>query len=59
MNPKTLRLLSMLGITIVMIMSGLYAYRTWQRGETRWYFLILSIGIAMLLVFNLMGKRRR
>ena len=54
-----LRFLSLLGVTAVMVMSALYALRTYQRGETRWYFLILAICIAMLLAFNVMGKRKR
>jgi len=59
MNPRTLRLLSLVGIVAVMILSGMYGYRTWVEGDTRWYFVILSIGIAMLLTFNLMGGKRR
>ncbi len=59
MNPRTLRFLSLVGIVAVMVLSALYGYRTWQQGDTRWYFVILAIGIAMLLVFNLMGGKRR
>ncbi|MEQ8338524.1 MAG: hypothetical protein RIA62_14305 [Cyclobacteriaceae bacterium] len=59
MNPRTLRFLSLVGIFAVMILSGMYGYRTWIEGETRWYFVILSIGIAMLLIFNLMGGKKR
>lgn len=59
MNPRTLRYLSLVGIVAVMVLSGMYGYRTWVEGETRWYFVILSIGIAMLLTFNLMSGKKR
>ena len=59
MNPRTLRFLSMIGIVAVMIMSGMYGYRTWVEGEPRWYFVILALGIAILLGYNMIGGRRK
>ncbi len=59
MNPKLLRFFSMVGIFVVMILSALYGYRTWVRGEPRWYFFILAFGIAILLVYNIIGNRKR
>ncbi|MBV6642236.1 MAG: hypothetical protein KI791_16070 [Cyclobacteriaceae bacterium] len=59
MSPGTLRFLSLVGIVAVMILSGMYGYRTWVEGETRWYFVILAFGIAILLVYNIIGSRQR
>ena len=58
MNPKTLKYLSYLGVTVVMALSAAYFYKTWQRDEPRWYFMILAIGIAILLSYNLLSKKR-
>ncbi|XOV91930.1 MAG: hypothetical protein ACFHWX_17195 [Bacteroidota bacterium] len=59
MNPKALRFFSLVGIVVVMILSALYGYRTYQQGETRWYFFILAFAIAILLVFNMIGSRQK
>lgn len=46
-------------VTIVMVVSGGYFYRTWQQGDPRWYFMILALAIALLLSYNLLTKKRR
>jgi|GEM_PF-1280444 len=57
MNPRSLRALSYVLVTVVMALSAGYFYRTWQKDEPRWYFFILAIGIAILLSYNLVVKR--
>lgn len=59
MNPKTLRFFSYLGVTVVMALSGAYFYKTWQKGEPKWYFMIMAFAIGLLLVYNIIGKRRK
>ena len=59
MNPNTLKYFSYLGVTVVMLLSGAYFYKTWQKGEPRWYFLIMTFGIALILLYNLISKRNR
>lgn len=58
MNPKTLRALSYLMITIVMALSGAYFYKTWQKDEPRWNFFIMAICIAILLSYNLLVRKK-
>lgn len=59
MNPKTLKAISYLGVILVMVMSLAYAYKSWQSGDTKWNFLILGCGIAILLSVNLLVKKKR
>lgn len=59
MNPTALKALSYLMVTIVMMVSSGYFYRTWQDGEPRWYFMILALAIALLLSYNLLTKKNR
>lgn len=58
MNPNTLKFLSYLGVTVVMALSGAYFLKTWQKGEPRWYFMVMAFGIALLLSYNLLNKRK-
>lgn len=58
MNPHTLRSLSYLGVTLVMIISLYYSYISWAKGEPKWNFTILGFGIAILLTINLMVKKK-
>ncbi|MFY0608082.1 MAG: hypothetical protein JXR10_15290 [Cyclobacteriaceae bacterium] len=58
MNPRALNILATLGVTVVMILSGGYFYRTWQADEPRWYFLFLAFGIALMLSYSLLKKRK-
>lgn len=58
MNGSPLKFLSYVGVTAVMGLSAAYFYRTWQDGEPRWYFLFLSLAVALLLSFNLLTKRK-
>ncbi|MEQ8580887.1 MAG: hypothetical protein RIC30_06750 [Marinoscillum sp.] len=58
MNPKTVKYLSTLGVTVVMALSAAYFYKTWQKGEPRYYFLIMAFAIALLLSYSLFKKKK-
>lgn len=58
MDPRTLRTLSYIGVTLVMVLSLYYGYSSYIRGEPKWNFMILGFGIAILLTINLLVKRR-
>lgn len=59
MNPNPIKYLSYLGVTTVMALSGAYFYTTWQKGEPRWYFLIMAFAIALLLSYNLGSRKKK
>jgi hypothetical protein len=58
MNPTQLRVLSYVGIVLVLALSIWYLIRTYQEGNPRWYFLIMAMGIAILLSYNLIGTKK-
>ncbi|WP_258105398.1 hypothetical protein [Marinoscillum sp. MHG1-6] len=57
MNPNTLKKLSYVGLTIVMIVSLWYSYKSYSEGDPKYNFVILGFGIAILLGINLLKKR--
>lgn len=58
MNPKTVGPLSYVGLTIVMIASLMYTFKTYENGAPKWNFMILGFGIAILLGMNLIKRRK-
>lgn len=58
MNPQIIRALSYVGIVLVLVLSIWYLLRTYQEGNPRWYFLIMAMGIAILLSYNLIGTKK-
>ena len=61
MNPKQLRAISFIGILVALVMCIWYLLKTYQDGDTKWYFLIMAMGILMLLSYQTMsgGKKKR
>lgn len=59
MNPQMLRFLSYTGVTLVMVLSAAHFYKTWQNGDPRWYFMIMALAIAILLLYNVPKRRKR
>lgn len=59
MNPRQLRAISFAGTIIALVLCVYYVLRTYQQGETRWYFLVMAMGILMMLSYQVMGNRKR
>lgn len=58
MNPKALRAFAYMGIIVVLFFSIWYTIKTYNEGETKFNFMILAFGIAILLGINLIKQRR-
>jgi len=58
MDFKFLKAISLVGVVVAMILSAYYVVKTYQEGNPRWYFLVMTMGIALLLTFNLFGKKK-
>ncbi len=59
MNPNQLRAFSSLGIVLALGLCVLYVIRTHQAGETKWYFLVMAMGILLMMVYGVMSKSKR
>lgn len=55
-----LRFLALTGIILTLILSIWYTIRSYNEGNTRWIYLIMAFGIAILLTTNLIkpGKQK-
>lgn len=59
MDPRMLRAISFVGIFIALFLCIYYVLKTHQQGETKWYFLVMAMGILMLLSYQLLGSIKR
>ncbi|WP_420316718.1 hypothetical protein [Ekhidna sp.] len=59
MNLKDLRVLAFVGILLALFLSIWYLMKTYEEGEPKWIYLILSFGIAILLAQSLRSGGRR
>jgi len=60
MNLKELRIIAFAGILLALFLSIWYLMKTYNEGNPQWMYLILTFGIALLLVQNLnLGGRRK
>lgn len=60
MNTSTLRFFGFMGVILAMVLSIWYTIKTYNEGNTRWIYLIMAFGIAILLTQNLFrpGKQK-
>jgi len=59
MNSSSLRFLAYTGILITLILSIWYTLRTYQEGNPKWIYLIMTFAISILLSLNLFKSGRR
>ncbi|WP_420577053.1 hypothetical protein [Ekhidna sp.] len=59
MNLNNMRMLAFAGILLALFLSVWYLVKTYNEGNPRWIYLILTFGIAVLLSQNLRSGGRR
>lgn len=59
MRSKGIRFLALAGILLTLFLSVWYLMKTYKENNPRWIFLILAVGVAILLIQNMGGARRR
>ncbi|MEM6642080.1 MAG: hypothetical protein AAF616_03790 [Bacteroidota bacterium] len=59
MNTSSLRFLAYLGIIVTLVLSIWYTLRTYNEGNPKWIYLVMSFSIAILLSYNLFRPGRR
>ncbi len=58
MNRNFLRGIATAASVVVLVMCLWYVWKTYREGEPRWYFLVMGMGIAMMLIYGVMGRRK-
>jgi len=58
MNPKQINSIATVGVLISLVLSVWYLIKTYQAGNPKWYFLIMSCGIAIMLTYGFVAKRK-
>lgn len=54
-----MKLIAYLGILLTLILSVWYTVRTYNEGDTKWIYLIMSFAISIMLALNLFKTGRR
>ncbi len=54
-----MRFLAFSGVMLTLILSIWYTIKTYKDGDTKWIYLIMAFGIAILLTTNLIGPGKQ
>lgn len=58
-SPKTLRLIGTLGGILVLFLATTEFMRSFNEGSTKWNYLLMIFGMAIILVYNVFNKKKK